>query len=81
MRVVFYLEDILIMGTYPIEVATPHCSMLKSMLLWLDCRLNLRKSDLTPRQSFGYLGLVWDSVAMTVSFPQDKVLDSFSHPD
>ena len=73
-RVVFYLDDILILSkSYP--DSANHCARLKGLLNRLGFNLNLRKSELVPKQSFVYLGLAWDSVAMTVSLPPDKVSD------
>ena len=74
MRVVFYLDDILILADSPQE-ATSHCSRLRSLLDRLGFTINLKKSELTPVQSFVYLGLRWDSVQMTVSLPKDKRAD------
>ena len=74
MRVVFYLDDILILADSRQE-ATSHCSRLRSLLDNLGFTLNLKKSELIPAQSFVYLGLKWDSARMTVSLPEDKRAD------
>ena len=36
---------------------------------------NLAKSQLVPVQKIQHVGLVWDSVAFTVSIPEDKILN------
>jgi hypothetical protein len=54
MRVIFFLDDLLI--------------LTRSLI-------NLKKSDLTPSQSFQHLGLLWNSAKMTVSLPPEKVSD------
>ena len=36
---------------------------------------NRTKSQLIPVQKITHVGLVWDSVAFTVSVPEDKILD------
>ena len=35
---------------------------------------NLEKSQLVPVQRIQHVGLVWESVAFTVSIPDDKIL-------
>ena len=71
LRVVFYLDDILILA-HSAERASRDCLMLRDLLVSLGFTLNMKKSDLVPSQSFTYLGLAWDSGAMTVSFPPEK---------
>jgi hypothetical protein len=72
MRVVFYLDDILLLaGSH--QLASTHCLALKKQLILLGFRLNLKKSELIPQRRFTYLGLVWDSQEMCVALPQDKV--------
>jgi hypothetical protein len=72
--VVFYLDDILILAQTP-RLASSHCLKLKGLLERLGFSLNLKKSELTPVQSFTYLGLAWDSVNQTVALPPDKRAD------
>jgi hypothetical protein len=71
MRVVFYLDDILLLADSK-HLAVTHCLALKKQLILLGFRLNLKKSEFTPQRRFTYLGLVWDSSEMCVALPSDK---------
>ena len=67
----FYLDNILILGN------NRHCAGDKAqhalaLLTKLGFTLNEEKTDLNPRQNFVYLGLQWDTCAMSVCLPQDK---------
>ena len=74
MRVVFYLDDILLLADSR-QIAASQCRTLKNELELLGFRINLTKSEFTPKTRFTYLGLVWDSVKMSVVLPQEKRLD------
>ena len=60
-----YIDDILLQGSSPDQVY---------LLMVLGWSLQWKKSDLIPKQQTVHLGFVLDSVSMTVSCPQDKIL-------
>ena len=71
-RLIIYLDDILLMAQSLLEM-----NMARDTLMFLFQHLgmviNLKKSVLTPTQIMEFLGLVVDSVAMTLALPVDKV--------
>jgi hypothetical protein len=71
-RVVFYLDDILILASSA-QLAEKHTILLKNMLMRLGFKINTKKSDFNPTQFFTYLGLTWDTINMQVSLPPEKV--------
>ena len=71
MRVIFYLDDILLLADSH-QLAMSQCRMLKHQLIRLGFRLNMKKSELIPQRTFTYLGLVWNTVNMSVALPKDK---------
>ena len=71
MRVIFYLDDILLLAdTY--KRACEQCQALKAQLIRLGFRLNLKKSEFIPQTKFTYLGLSWDTTRMVVALPEEK---------
>jgi hypothetical protein len=71
--ILFYLDDILILHKDPIFLRQA-VSQICAFFSWLGWTINLKKSDLQPRQQFVYLGWLWDSVAMTVRLTDTKVV-------
>jgi hypothetical protein len=70
--ILFYLDDILILHKDPIFLRQA-VSQICAFFSWLGWIINLKKSDLQPRQQFVYLGWLWDSVTMTVRLTNTKV--------
>ena len=58
-------------GTKSPAGSTPSSS--SCVLQSLGYGVNFAKSALTPSRTVDYLGLCWDSEAMTVALPKDKV--------
>ena len=48
---------------------------LCSLLVHLGLHINFSKSDLHLYQTFCFLGLCWDTLHMSISFPPDKLAD------
>ena len=71
MRVIFYLDDILLLASCH-QVASRQTFLLKRKLMELGFTINLKKSELVPSNHFTYLGLDWDTTSMSVSLPEDK---------
>ena len=68
-----YIDDILLQGCSPDQVYL-HAQVTALFLMVLGWSLQWKKSDFIPKQQTVHLGFVLDSVSMTVSCPQDKIL-------
>ena len=73
-RLIFYLDDGLLLAR-PRQLAANHRDILVGLVLDLGWVVNWEKSELCPSQDFSYVGLHWSSLSMTVSLPDDKLLD------
>ena len=71
-RIMIYLDDILIMAPSPEEVSR-NLQLVIQILTHLGFVINQKKCILTPTQWIEFLGFVVDSVRMVLSLPQDKV--------
>ena len=71
-RVIYYIDDTLIIANSKEECAL-HASEVCNLLSSLGFTVNKTKSQLIPSQRTTFLGFVVDSVAMTLSLPDDKV--------
>ena len=70
--VVAYIDDILIQA--PDELTCRlHTELTILLLQCLGFGVSFEKSSLEPATTVAHLGLIWDSVAMTVSLPEEKV--------
>ena len=54
------------------EALSDDLSRTLKFLLHIGWRINWKKSNLTPSQSFRYLGLEWDTVSHSLFVPRDK---------
>lgn len=70
-RVVIYLDDLLIMGSSLAETETATRRVLQ-LLGELGFRVGWKKCVLTPTQSITFLGLQIDSIRMSISLPGDR---------
>ena len=73
-HIVVYLDDILVL-VHSKWAGKRASSFLCSLLVHLGLHINLSKSDLCLTQTFVFLGLCWDTVHMSVSFPPNKLAD------
>ena len=71
-RIIVYLDDFLILGK-TLEEAILSRDTVIYLLQNLGFVINLKKSVLHPTQRIQFLGMIIDSVEMTVSLPQEKV--------
>lgn len=71
MHIIFYLDDTIIMARSREALILPH-ELLISLFPCLGLKVNLAKSDLVPSQDFIFLGLLWDTISVSVSLPDDK---------
>ena len=73
MRITFYLDDILVISSTYLEA----CSSVKTcinLLNDLGFTINYEKSSLTPMQNILHLGYNWNSVNMSISLPEEKLI-------
>jgi ribonuclease HI len=70
-RCVAYLDDLLLLHQDKQELQR----IIREILPWFDSlglTINENKSELEPRQTFGYLGWEWSSQEMTVKLSKEK---------
>lgn len=71
-RVMAYLDDLLIAASSR-EMALRHTQLVLDCLASLGFAVNFRKSELEPRHSLCFLGVVWDTCRWTMRTPTDKL--------
>ena len=71
-RLVIYLDDMAIISSSR-ELSSQEAAIVVQILESLGFIINKEKSVLIPPQKIVFLGYVIDSVAMTVSFPEEKL--------
>ena len=69
--VIAYLDDLLIWAQSK-EALSTDLSRTLQFLLHIGWKINRKKSNLTPSQTFRYLGLEWDTVSHSLFVPRDK---------
>ena len=67
-----YIDDLIIFADSS-EQCVEHCNLALSILRQLGYVVNFEKSSLIPSQKIEHLGLLLDSINMTVSLNEDKV--------
>ena len=72
-RVIIYLEDLLILGNSMNEIFTARDSVI-FLLQHLGFVINLKKCVLDPVQEKEFLGLIVNSQTMTLSLPKEKIV-------
>jgi len=73
-RLIIYLDDCLILNQDKLRLLQDRDTTLW-VLQMLGFVINWEKSSLVPVQSLEFLGFQVDSVAMTLTLPEDKVID------
>ncbi|CAH1242611.1 Hypp6890 [Branchiostoma lanceolatum] len=71
-RIIIYLDDILILSTSAQE-CRDNLKFVIDLLTSLGFLLNWEKSQLIPTQKITFLGMVIDSLLLTFSLPEEKV--------
>ena len=71
-RVIVYLDDLLIMAESP-ELARTHVNLALNLFEGPGFSVNYEKSVLVPTTSIEFLGFSVDSINLTLSLPRDKV--------
>jgi hypothetical protein len=71
-RLVIYLDDLLVMASSP-ELLRQHLRRVLQLLISLGWVINWAKSELEPSQRRTFLGASLDSQTMTVSLPPEKI--------
>ena len=72
-RTIFYLDDILVIGSSQ-EECQKHLDFVLRLLQNLGFIINWKKSTLIPSQHFRFLGLLWNTVTGTIGLPEEKRL-------
>nr|CAH0112881.1 unnamed protein product [Daphnia galeata] len=73
-RLVIYVDDIIFMNESREGVISDVSTAIDLLITSLGFLVNWEKSVLLPSQSLEYLGLLIDSVALSLALPSDKVL-------
>jgi hypothetical protein len=76
-KISFYLDDIFLCASSSCLLQL-HVKETLNLLISLGFFPNYQKSQLTPSRSLLHLGYTWDSAAMTISLPEDKICKSQS---
>jgi hypothetical protein len=71
-RTIFYLDDILVLGS-TFGICLSNTQEALSMLMRAGFLINWEKSSLVPTTSFLFLGMLWDSVEGVLALPEDKL--------
>lgn len=78
LRIVMFLDDILVMDQSPSLLANQGC-LIVNLLQNLGFAVNLEKSVLTPAQDLLFLGLSIDSRRLTLELPGEKLANLLDH--
>ena len=71
-RIIIYIDDILIMAESAAEVAQ-HLEVLIHVLQSLGFIINFEKSVMTPKQELEFLGMMVNTTTLLISLPADKL--------
>ena len=71
-RVIFYLDDILVIGRSE-EECRDYLNFTLHLLQFLGFLINQKKSNLVPSQNFRFLGLLWDTQSEKICLPEEKL--------
>lgn len=71
-RVIVYLDDFLLMNQNS-SLLSKQVQETVKLLEHLGWHINLKKSDLAPKTSIQYLGLIWDTKANLKRLPNSKI--------
>jgi hypothetical protein len=72
-RTIFYLDDILVLGS-SFQICLSNSQESLSILMRAGFLINWEKSSLIPTTSFTFLGMLWNSVEGLLSLPEDKLV-------
>jgi hypothetical protein len=72
-RSIFYLDDILILGTSFLNCQA-NLPQALSILIEAGFLINWEKSCVIPTTNFTFLGMLWDSVEGSLALPENKLL-------
>ena len=73
-RIIVYLHDFLILGS-SVEDSRTNTLLILDLLHFLGFTINWEKSILVPSQSLTFLGLCINSLALSLSLPEKKILN------
>jgi hypothetical protein len=71
-RTIFYLDDILVLGS-SFQICLSNTQEALAMLMRAGFLINWEKSSLVPMTNFLFLGMLWDSVEGVLALPEDKL--------
>jgi hypothetical protein len=72
-RTIFYLDDILVLGS-SFQICLSNLQEALSLLMKAGFLINWEKSSLIPTTNFTFLGMLWDSVEGSLALPEDKLV-------
>ena len=72
-KIIIYLDDLLIIGSSA-DAVIEDLQKVRCLLENLGFILNIEKSDLKPKQVMEFLGLLVDSLRLSLSLPEDKIV-------
>ena len=72
-RFVYYLDDICVLAKTAAEMKK-HTSLFLKQLMELGFLINWKKTDLSPKTTQEFLGFQFDTSAMTIKVPKDKMV-------
>ena len=75
-RLVIYLDDLLIVGTTA-EECNDAVTQVIAVLESLGFLINFKKSETVPTQCIEYIGLITNSISMTIHLTDKKVIDIY----
>lgn len=71
-RIIFYLDDTFIMARSR-ETVLHQRDFVMSLLSHLEFIISVNKSYLSPAQCFTFLAVKWDTLALSIALPDDKI--------
>ncbi len=74
LRLIIYLDDILLINSSP-EGLEGDVQFVCETLQWFGFVINWEKSTIQPVQSLKFLGLVLNTLSLTLSVPDEKIKD------
>ena len=72
-RTIFYLDDILVLGS-SFQLCLSNTQEALSLLMRAGFLINWEKSSLIPTTNFTFLGMLWNSVEGLLALPEEKLV-------
>jgi hypothetical protein len=72
-RTIFYLDDILVLGS-SFQICLSNLQEALTLLMKAGFLINWEKFSLIPTTNFTFLGMLWNSVEGTLALPEEKLV-------